>query len=165
MHHQPLDAGTDFRPGICKGSYLTSQGLALTLPSLSTEFGLSTTDVRYTTMITFFGLSFGSVSWGILSDMLGRRIAFNSTLFITGCFGLLVALAPTWLFTALLFACMGFGVGGNLPVDGALFLEFLPMVDNKLLTLLSVWWPVGQLAASLSTYPFSKSSEFLTDLS
>ena len=102
-------------------------------------------------MITFLGLSFGSVSWGILSDMVGRRIAFNSTLFITGLFGMLVALGPNWTSTAILFACMGFGVGGNLPVDGALFLEFLPMADNKLLTLLSAWWPVGQLAASLGT--------------
>jgi MFS family permease len=52
--------------------------------------------------------------------------------------------------TALFFACMGTGVGGNLPVDGALFLEFLPFESNKLLTLLSVWWPIGQLLASLS---------------
>jgi MFS family permease len=44
---------------------------------------------------------------------------------------------------------MGIGVGGNLPVDGALFLEFLPAADNRLLTLLSAWWPLGQLAASL----------------
>ncbi|WEW58959.1 hypothetical protein PRK78_004427 [Emydomyces testavorans] len=37
------------------------------------------------------------------------------------------------------------GVGGNLPVDGALFLEFLPFASGNLLTMLSVWWPVGQL--------------------
>lgn len=42
-------------------------------------------------------------------------------------------------------ACMGLGVGGNLPVDGALFLEFLPFASGNLLTTLSVWWPVGQL--------------------
>ena len=42
---------------------------------------------------------------------------------------------------------MGLGVGGNLPVDGALFLEFLPFASGNLLTMLSVWWPVGQLIA------------------
>jgi MFS family permease len=40
---------------------------------------------------------------------------------------------------------MGIGVGGNLPVDGALFLEFLPFASGNLLTMLSVWWPIGQL--------------------
>lgn len=44
-----------------------------------------------------------------------------------------------------MFSAMGLGVGGNLPVDGALFLEFLPFASGNLLTMLSVWWPVGQL--------------------
>lgn len=44
-----------------------------------------------------------------------------------------------------LYACLGLGVGGNLPVDGALFLEFLPFASGNLLTMLSVWWPLGQL--------------------
>jgi MFS family permease len=43
---------------------------------------------------------------------------------------------------------IGFGVGGNLPVDGAMFLEFLPQRKQWLLTLLSVWWAVGQVVAS-----------------
>lgn len=44
-----------------------------------------------------------------------------------------------------MLACLGLGVGGNLPVDGALFLEFLPFASGNLLTMLSVWWPIGQL--------------------
>lgn len=44
-----------------------------------------------------------------------------------------------------MFACLGLGVGGNLPVDGALFLEFLPFASGNLLTMLSIWWPVGTL--------------------
>lgn len=51
--------------------------------------------------------------------------------------------------TAALYACIGLGVGGNLPVDGALFLEFIPCASGALLTLLSAWWPVGQLISSL----------------
>ena len=100
-------------------------------------------------MITFIGLSIGSTFWGVASDIMGRKPAFNITLFLCGLFGTLVALGPNWITTSVLFACMGLGVGGNLPVDGALFLEFLPFESNKLLTLLSVWWPVGQLIASL----------------
>jgi MFS family permease len=90
-------------------------------------------------MALFFGMGCGSVVWGVLSDTLGRRLAFNSTLFITGFFGILIAFGPTWSITAFLFAAMGFGVGGALPVDGMIFLEFLPTADMRLLTLLSAW--------------------------
>jgi MFS family permease len=114
------------------------------------EFGLSETSVRYTTMILYIGMGIGSVGWGFLSDTFGRRITFNTTLLITGVFGVLISLGPTWPLTALLFGLMGVGVGGNLPVDGALFLEFLPTADTKLLTLLSAWWPAGQLVSALS---------------
>ncbi|PHH90777.1 hypothetical protein CDD83_2668 [Cordyceps sp. RAO-2017] len=128
------------------------QGVSLCLPSLSAEFGLSEKTVRYTTSALFVGLSAGSFTWGIGSDLMGRRIAFNATLLITSAFGLAAACAPTWAGVCLLFAGAGFGVGGNLPVDGALFLEFLPDASSALLTLLSVWWPVGQLASSLAAW-------------
>ena len=51
-----------------------------------------------------------------------------------------------------MFSALGFGVGGNLPVDGALFLEFLPFASGNLLTMLSVWWPLGQLIGSLGRF-------------
>lgn len=124
------------------------------LPSLSAEFGVSEKEVRYTTSYLFLGLCFGSFTWGIGSDVLGRRIAFNVTLLITSLFGILASFAATWPAVCLCFALLGFGVGGNLPVDGALFLEFLPDASSSLLTLLSVWWPVGQLASSLLAWFF-----------
>ena len=100
-------------------------------------------------MFTYVGMSIGSVGWGVISDAFGRRFTFNSTLLLTGVFGVLISFGPTDAITTFLFACMGVGVGGNLPVDGALFLEFLPMADNKLLTLLSAWWPGGQLVSAI----------------
>lgn len=130
------------------------QGVSLILPSLSAEFGVSEKQVRYTTSYLFLGLCFGSFTWGIGSDVLGRRIAFNATLLITSLFGTAAAYAPSWPAVCLLLALLGFGVGGNLPVDGALFLEFLPDASSSLLTLLSVWWPVGQLASSLIAWFF-----------
>ena len=42
----------------------------------------------------------------------------------------------------------------NSPVDGALFLEFIPFASGNLLTLLSIWWPVGQLIGSLVAWGF-----------
>ncbi|KAF6226411.1 hypothetical protein HO133_009277 [Letharia lupina] len=133
---------------------LVLQVVALTLPSLTSEFGVSSNNVRYTTCATFVGLCLGASFWGIGADLLGRRLAFNTTLFLAGVFGLAVGGGPSWVGTCGLYAALGFGVGGNLPVDGALFLEFLPSASQSLLTLLSVWWPLGQLLGSLIAWGF-----------
>lgn len=110
--------------------------------------------MRYTTSALFFGLSLGSFTWGIGSDFVGRRIPFNSTLFIASVFGIMSAYAQTWGWVCFFYAAFGFGVGGSLPVDGALFLEFLPDASSSLLTMLSVWWPIGQLVSSLAAWFF-----------
>ncbi|KAF1921820.1 major facilitator superfamily domain-containing protein [Ampelomyces quisqualis] len=143
---------------LCGGGWMADnlwlQGVALTLPQLSAEFGISETEVRYTTLALFLGLCIGASFWGIASDVLGRRLAFNFTLFLAGVFGLASGGGPNWIGTCALYACIGLGVGGNLPVDGALFLEFLPQTSGNLLTLLSVFWPVGNLIASLLAWAY-----------
>ncbi|PGH04013.1 hypothetical protein AJ80_08597 [Polytolypa hystricis UAMH7299] len=125
------------------------QGVALTLPKLAVEFGISDSNVRFTTCALFVGLCVGAVFWGTASDIIGRRLAFNTTLLLCGIFGLAVGGGSNWIGVCAMFACLGLGVGGNLPVDGALFLEFLPFASGNLLTMLSVWWPIGQLIGSL----------------
>ncbi|KAL4911722.1 major facilitator superfamily domain-containing protein [Aspergillus aurantiobrunneus] len=130
------------------------QGVALTLPQLSLEFGVYENSVRFTTCALFLGLCLGASFWGIASDVIGRRPAFNFTLMISGAFGLASGGGPNWVGTCALYACLGLGVGGNLPVDGALFLEFLPVASGSLLTMLSVWWPVGNLISSLLAWAF-----------
>ena len=97
---------------------LVLQVVALTLPSLTSEFGVSETQVRYTTCSLFLGLCLGASFWGVASDVIGRRLAFNMTLFIAGIFGMAVAGGPNWIGTCGLYASLGIGVGGNLPVDG-----------------------------------------------
>jgi MFS family permease len=130
------------------------QGIALTLNQVSQEFGVSSTHVRFTTASLFIGLCLGASMWGIASDVVGRRLAFNCTLLICGVFGICVGAAPTWIGVCGLSASLGLGVGGNLPVDGALFLEFLPTASTNMLTLLSIWWPLGQLVSSLVAWGF-----------
>lgn len=82
------------------------QGVALTLPSLSAEFGISETNVRYTTLALFTGLCCGAVFWGTLSDIVGRRLAFNMTLFITSVFGIAVGGSSTWIQVCALFSSL-----------------------------------------------------------
>lgn len=68
---------------------------------------------------------------------------------ITGIFGCVVGAGRSWITVCGLYSALGFGIGGNLPVDGALFLEFLPFSNGNLLTFLSIFWPFGQLYSSL----------------
>ena len=96
----------------------------------------------------------GASFWGTISDVIGRRPAFNLTLFITSVFGTAVGGSHNWITVCALYASLGCGVGGNLPVDGALFLEFLPFASGNLLTLLSVWWPFGTLIGSVIAWGF-----------
>lgn len=121
----------------------------MTLPSLSAEFDIPEKTVRYTASFLFGGLCIGSFVWGIGSDKHGRRLAFNCTLLFTAVFGMMSAWSPTWGAVCFFNMALGFGIGGSLPVDGAVFLEFLPDDASSLLTVLSVWWPVGQLVASV----------------
>ena len=79
---------------------------------------MSSNNVRYTTCALFTGLCVGASFWGVGSDLMGRRLAFNTTLFLAGVFALAVGGGPSWVGTCGLYAALGFGVGGNLPVDG-----------------------------------------------
>lgn len=82
------------------------QDVALTLPSLSAEYGISESNVRYTTLALFTGLCIGAVFWGVISDIIGRRLAFNCTLLITSIFGTAVGGTTTWFQACALFAAL-----------------------------------------------------------
>lgn len=49
---------------------------------------------------------------------------------------------------------MAFSGGGNLILDTAVYLEFLPGKYQWSLTLMAAWWGVGQMIASLVAWPF-----------
>jgi len=119
------------------------------------------------------------------------RLSFNLTLFITGVFALSGGASPNSITLCFLAAAWSIGVGGNLPVDSAIFLgmsgavigvlpqagfrvhqliaygtpitEFLPATHQYLLTVLSVWWALGQLLGSLvGIIVFSSPYRFLS---
>ncbi|KAJ7695155.1 MFS general substrate transporter [Mycena rosella] len=99
------------------------------------------------------GLLVGAVVWGLGSDVWGRKWSFNVTLLIAGVFGLSAGGSPNFLTLASLLAVVGVGVGGNLPVDSAIFLDLVPASHQYLLTVMSVWWSLGQLLISLLAWP------------
>ncbi|KAI8978703.1 sugar transporter [Trametes punicea] len=99
------------------------------------------------------GLLVGAAFWGVASDVWGRKWCFNLTLFITGVFAIAAGGSPNYIALCSLAAVWSIGVGGNLPVDSAVFLEFIPASHQYLLTILSIWWAFGQLVGSLVAWP------------
>lgn len=128
------------------------QGVAIILSQVSIEFGF--VHYQFLTLSMYVGLLLGALTWGILADVVGRRLSFNATLLIAGVFGLCAGAANNFVALAALIACMGLGLGGNLPVDGMLFIEVLPSKNQSLLAILAIFWAVGQVVASLIAWPF-----------
>jgi len=91
----------------------------------------------------------GAFSWGVAADMVGRRAVFNLTLLVTALFGVGATATETFAALAVTTALWSVGVGGNIPVDSAVFLEFLPGSHQWLLTAMNVWWCAGQISESL----------------
>jgi MFS family permease len=128
------------------------QALAVILPQVSKEFHLESYSSGLMTSSCLIGMTFGGLIWGYISDCFGRYIysivhhrrpAYHITLSMTFIFSLAAAFSPNITILCILISLMGVGgivyidflVGGNLPVDGALFLELIPNKDASLLTL------------------------------
>ncbi|KAJ7182862.1 MFS general substrate transporter [Mycena crocata] len=142
------------------------QAIAILMPAIANQHNFPdySSNIRMATFGLYCGLIVGAAFWGMTCDVIGRRTAWNATLFISGIFGVAAGASPNFITLCAMLACIGFGVGGNLPVDGALFLEFLPGTHQYLLTLLSLWWAVGQVVASLISWVFLANFSCDTDL-
>ena len=126
---------------------------SLVLSPIGYEFHKSDSQTPYMTLAQNLGLLFGAAFWGFGSDYIGRKWSFTLTLGITAVFGLAAAGSPTFAGACVFAALWSFGVGGNLPVDSAIFLEFLPGTHQFLLTVLSTYWALAQLLADLIAWP------------
>ncbi|KAJ2932943.1 hypothetical protein H1R20_g4158, partial [Candolleomyces eurysporus] len=100
------------------------------------------------------GLLIGAAFWGVGADVWGRKISFNLTMLIIAIFSISAGGSPNFVTLTSLATVWSVGVGGNLPVDSAIFLEFVPASHQYLLTILSIWWAFGQLIGSLVAWPF-----------
>ena len=68
----------------------------------------------------------GALFWGMSGDIIGRRFAFNVSLFLCSTFTIVAGSAPNWAALAVFIAGLGFGGGGNLILDTTVFIEYLP---------------------------------------
>jgi MFS family permease len=92
------------------------------------------------TIAAYVGMLVGALFWGIGADIIGRKIAFNVSLIICSIFAIVAGASPSWEVLGLFVCLSSFGAGGNLVLDTAVFLEYLPSYRQWMLTLMAAWW-------------------------
>ncbi|KAM9900552.1 hypothetical protein OXX79_005061 [Metschnikowia pulcherrima] len=106
----------------------------------------------YLTLAQNLGLLAGAFVWSLAADIIGRRWVFSFTFLFTSVFSIVAGASPNFAAAGTFCALWSFGVGGNLPVDSAIFLEALPTNKKWLLTVMSVWWSIGQVVTALISW-------------
>ncbi|KAF8889179.1 major facilitator superfamily domain-containing protein [Gymnopilus junonius] len=119
------------------------QGVAIVLPQVQQE--LNPVRVEFATLALYVGLIIGASLWGVLADLIGRRSHLMGIRYRS-------AGSPNFTLRSV-SGCLGFGVGGK-TISGALYLEHIPGSYQWTLTLLSAWWAIGQLVASVVAWGF-----------
>lgn len=92
------------------------------------------------TIAVYVGMLVGAIFWGFSADIIGRRFAFNVSLFVSAVFTVVAGASPSWIVLGLFISLSAFGAGGNLVLDTTVFLEYLPSQSQWLLTLMAAWW-------------------------
>ncbi|KAG5925614.1 hypothetical protein E4U53_003267 [Claviceps sorghi] len=133
---------------------LWAQAFGLVLSPLQQEMGFR--DGQSGRISTSFsaGLTAGAIFWGLMSDIVGRRWAFNLTCLFTSAFGLCLGFSNNYTTLLVITAFVGFGVGGNIPVDSAILLEFIPQNRRFLVACLSIFQPLGVVVCSAIAFGF-----------
>ena len=139
---------------VCGFGYIADQlvqtAIGDALPQVGLEFNAQYP--AFLTLASIAGLVVGASFWGFGSDIIGRRFAFNCTLFIASVFLIAMGAGPNFAGTAVLASFVGFGAGGNIVVDTNLFLEFLPGNKQYMVAILSTWWSIGLVIPTFAAW-------------
>ncbi|KAJ4383549.1 hypothetical protein N0V86_001603 [Didymella sp. IMI 355093] len=126
-----------------------SQGVGLVSSAIYQEMNVPDSETGLIFTCANAGLAIGALGFGLAVDIIGRKWAFNLTCLITSIFGLLLA-APKYNYGAIcgIYFLASLGLGGNIPIDATIALEFLPQKRRYFVALLSMWQPIGVVFAS-----------------
>ncbi|KAL4792451.1 major facilitator superfamily domain-containing protein [Aspergillus venezuelensis] len=123
-------------------------------PAVTQEFGNPSAKIAGVALASQIGLLVGAAVWGFSADVIGRKLAFNSSLFICATFVLIAGGMPNHISFCAMVAIYSAGAGGNYVLDATNFLEFLPVSHAWLVTFLAVWWAVGYTITGLLAWAF-----------
>ncbi|KAL2206298.1 sugar transporter-like protein [Sarocladium strictum] len=130
-----------------------SKGVGLMATALYQEMGVPGDKQGLIFTCANVGLALGAVGFGLISDIIGRKWAFNITCLITSIFGMLMT-AVKYNYAAVcgIYLIASIGLGGNIPIDATIALEFMPPSKRYLVALMSMWQPIGVVTACAISY-------------
>ena len=127
--------------------------LVFLIGDLKNYFQLTPVQVGYLASMTFLGQLVGNILIGSISDLFGRRIAFQSTMVIWGVASFLAAGAWDVVSLMVFRFLIGVGVGGEAPVAQAVLSEIIPAnVRAKYIAFMEGFWAVGFIISGTITY-------------
>ena len=123
--------------------------VGFTVPVFTALWGISGSLAGWITASALAGSLVGSVVFGRLADLIGRRRIFVSAILWYASFTALTALAwGPWSVSGFRFLA-GIGLGALLVVDPSMLSEYLPPQNRgRFLVFLDFFWPVGLLLAT-----------------
>jgi len=104
---------------------MKASSLGFVIPGMRVEYGLSFSAVAVLPFVALLGTTLGSLLWGTLADVYGRRAAIllAAVMFVgTSICGAM----PSFAWNIVMCFIMGLAAGGMLPVANALLAEILP---------------------------------------
>ncbi|KAJ9633880.1 hypothetical protein H2204_006666 [Knufia peltigerae] len=123
-------------------------------PAVAQEFGNPSKHIAGVALASQIGLLVGAAAWGFSADIVGRRIAFNSSLFICALFVLIGGAMPNYISFCAMVAIYSAGAGGNYILDATNLIEFLPASHYWLVTFMAVWWAVGYMVTGFLAWGY-----------
>jgi MFS transporter, putative metabolite:H+ symporter len=129
--------------------------VGFTVPVFTALWGISGSLAGWITASALAGSLVGSVVFGRLADLIGRRRIFVTAILWYASFTALTALAwGPWSVSGFRFLA-GIGLGALLVVDPSMLSEYLPPQNRgRFLVFLDFFWPVGLLLATGLSWVF-----------
>lgn len=123
--------------------------LGFVMPGMKTEYGISQSSAGTLALIALTGTAVGSILWGRLADLMGRRAAIllSALMFIgTAICGAM----PSFTWNLIMCFLMGLSAGGLLPITFTLMAEVIPAAHRGwlLVALGGIGTAAGYLVAS-----------------
>lgn len=133
---------------IFDGYDLVIYGVAL--PLLMQEWSLTTVQAGLLASTALFGMMFGAMTFGTLSDKLGRKKTIMICIAIFSGFTFLGAFATTPTEFGILRFLAGLGIGGVMPNVVALMTEYAPKrIRSTLVALMFSGYAIGGMTSAL----------------
>jgi putative MFS transporter len=127
--------------------------LVFLIGAITVYFHLTPVQIGFLASMTFLGQLVGNVVIGSISDLFGRRIAFQSTMILWGVASFLAA--ASWNVGSLMVFrfLIGAGVGGEAPVAQAVLSEIIPAsMRAKYIAFMEGFWAVGFVISGTIAY-------------